>query len=113
MVPAGATHVVKPSINIAAQFAGIDYADVVTGFEFSRRKASPKMNGIIVATENVEGLLAVWEGMVERTVQEEEQRKRQYAFERWRKLLVALTIRRRLDETHGKLTDYEGGTGID
>jgi xeroderma pigmentosum group C-complementing protein len=107
MVPAGGTHLVRPSISLAAQFAGIDYADAVTGFDFVRNRASPRLNGIVVASENVEGLLAVWEGMMERVTDEEERRRLKAVFERWRRFLVGMGIRRRLDETHGKLDDLE------
>lgn len=108
MVPAGGTHIIRPSIAIAAQFAGIDYADAVTGFDFVRNKATPRFNGVVVAKENVEGLLAVWEGMMERVKGEEERRRVQGILERWRRFFVKLGIRRRLDEVHGKLEDGEG-----
>jgi len=103
MVPVGAVHVIKPSIAIAAQFAGIDYVDAVTGFEFVRNKASPKINGIIIAKENEEGLLSVWEGMMERVQQEEERLRVKVVLERWRKFIIGMGIRRRLDERHGKI----------
>ena len=107
MVPAGGAHIIRPSIAIAAQFSGIDYADAVTGFDFVRNKAAPRLNGIVVAEENVDGLLAVWEGMMERVEGEEERRRVQGILERWRRFFVKLGIRRRLDETHGKVEDTE------
>jgi xeroderma pigmentosum group C-complementing protein len=103
MVPAGGAHIVRPSISLAAQFAGIDYADAVTGFDFVKNKASARLNGIVVARENVEGLLAVWEGMMERVKGEEERIRVRGVLERWRRFFVRLGIRRRLDETHGKV----------
>jgi Rad4 beta-hairpin domain 3 len=107
MVPAGGEHVVRPSIAIAAQFAGIDYADAVVGFDFVRNRASTRLNGIVVAKENAEGLLAVWEGMMERVEGEAERRRVTRVLERWRRFFVALGIRRRLEETHGKLEAEE------
>ena len=103
MVPAGAAHIIRPSISLAAKFAGIDYADAVTGFDFVRNKASARVNGIVVAEENIEGLLEVWEGMMERVRGEEERRRVQGVMERWRRFLIGMGIRRRLEETHGKL----------
>jgi xeroderma pigmentosum group C-complementing protein len=105
MIPAGGAHIIRPSIAIAAQFSGIDYADAVTGFDFVRNKASARVNGIIVAKENVEGLLTIWEGMMERVEEEEERRRVVGVLERWRRFIVGLGIRRRLDETHGKLDE--------
>lgn len=105
MVPAGAAHVIRPSISLAAQFAGIDYTDAVTGFDFVRNKASARVNGIVIAQENVEGLLEVWEGMMERVKGEEERRRVQGVMERWRRFLIGMGIRRRLEETHGKVEE--------
>jgi len=105
MVPAGAAHIIRPSISLAAQFAGIDYADAVTGFDFVRNKASARVNGIVVAQDTVEGLLEVWEGMMERVKGEEERRRVQGVMERWRRFLIGMGIRRRLEETHGKVED--------
>ena len=105
MVPAGAAHIIRPSISLAAQFADIDYADAVTGFDFVRNKASARVNGIVVAQESVEGLLEVWEGMMERVKGEEERRRVQGVMERWRRFLIGMGIRRRLEETHGKVED--------
>jgi xeroderma pigmentosum group C-complementing protein len=107
MIPEGGAHIIRSSISIAAQFAGIDYADAVTGFDFVRNKASARVNGIIVAKENVEGLLTVWEGMMERVEEEEERRRVVGVLERWRRFIVGLGIRRRLDETHGKLDEED------
>lgn len=108
MVPAGGVHIIRPSIAIAAQFSGIQYADAVTGFDFVRNKASPRLNGIVVAKENVDGLLAVWEGMMERVKGEEDRRNVQRILERWRRFFIKLGIRRRLDETHGKVENRTG-----
>ena len=107
MIPPGGAHIVRPSISIAAQFAGIDYADAVTGFDFVRNRGTARVNGIVVAEENVEGLLAVWEGMMERVKEEEERRRVIGVLERWRRFIIGLGIRRRLDETHGKVDDTE------
>lgn len=111
MIPAGAQHIMRPSISIAAQFAGIDYAEAVTGFDFVKNKASARVNGIIVAEENVEGLLVVWEGMMERVKGEEERRRMLGVLERWRRFIVRLGIKRRLEERHGKVDDQEGMVG--
>jgi hypothetical protein len=107
MVPAGGAHIVRPSISLAAQFAGIDYADAVTGFDFVKNKASARVNGIVVASEHVEGLLTIWEGMMERVTDEEERRRVIGVLERWRRFFVRLGIRRRLDETHGKIDESD------
>jgi hypothetical protein len=118
MVPCGATHIIHPSIDIAAQFAGIDYADAVTGFDFVKQRASARVNGIIVAEENIEGLLTVWEGMMERVVDEEGKRRAARVLERWRRFMVGLEIKNRLDERHGRVDDEvvvdddDGGGGF-
>lgn len=107
MVPPGAAHVTRPSIALAAQFAGIDYADAVVGFDFARKKATARTDGIVVAEECVEGLLEVWEGMMERVLEEEERRRVARVVERWRRFMVGLGIKRRLEERHGKVDGEE------
>lgn len=107
MVPEGGVHLTQPSIAIAAQFAGVDYSDAVIGFDFVRNRATPRLNGVVVAKENVEGLLEVWEGMMERVRGEEERLRRQSVLERWRRFILALEIKARLDETHGKLGERD------
>jgi Rad4 beta-hairpin domain 3 len=118
MVPVGGVHVIRPSIAHAAHFAGIDYADAVTGFDFVRNKANARINGIVVAQENVEGLLSIWEGMMERVRNEEERLRVRAVLERWKKFFVGMEISRRLDEVHGKVNqgdesdvDVEGDIG--
>jgi len=113
MIPHGAVHIIRPSIALAAQFAGVDYADAVTGFDFVKRRASARVNGIIVAEENVEGLLVVWEGMMERVVHEEERRRAEKVLERWRRFMVGLEIRKRLEERHGRVEEMVGEDPIE
>jgi Rad4 beta-hairpin domain 3 len=105
MIPPGAAHVTRPSIALAAQFAGIEYVDAVVGFDFARQKATARIDGIVVPEECVEGLLVVWEGMMERVLGEEERRRVGRVVERWRKFAVGLEIRRRLEERHGKVDE--------
>jgi len=105
MIPYGAVHIIRPSIALAAQFAGVDYADAVTGFDFVKQRASARVDGIVVAEENVDGLLVVWEGMMERVVDEEERRKGMRVLERWRRFMVGLEIRKKLEERHGKVEE--------
>ena len=107
MVPAGGVHIVRPNIALAAKFAGIDYADAVTGFDFVKNRANPRLNGIVVAQENTDGLLEIWEGMMERVEREEERIRVKTVLDRWRRFFIGLGIRRRLDDTHGKVDDPE------
>jgi xeroderma pigmentosum group C-complementing protein len=103
MVPAGGTHIIRPSIALAAQFAGIDYADAVTGFDYVKNKASVRLNGIIVAKENEDGLLTIWEGMMDRVKDEEERRRVRTVLDRWRRFFVKMGVRRDLNERHGQI----------
>lgn len=105
MVPSGGVHIIRPSIALAADFAGIDYAEAVTGFDFARNKASARVNGIVVAKENVDGLLEVWEGMMERVKEEEERLRRKGVLERWQRFFIKLGIKQRLDDRHGKVDE--------
>jgi hypothetical protein len=103
MVPAGGVHIIRPSIALAAQFAGVAYADAVTGFDYAKKKTTVRFNGIIVPEENVEGLLEVWEGMMDTVRGEEERRRVTSVLARWRRFFVGMGVRRGLDERHGRV----------
>jgi xeroderma pigmentosum group C-complementing protein len=87
----------------------VDYADAVTGFDFSGRRASARINGVVVSSEAVEGLVCVWEGMMERVEGEGERRRVAGVVERWRRFLVRMGIRARLEEMHGKVEEMSSG----
>ncbi|KAK9468923.1 hypothetical protein V1512DRAFT_258233 [Lipomyces arxii] len=96
MVPKGAIHLPLRGIANAVKVLGIDYADAVSGFDFAARKATPRIEGVVVAEEYAESVMAVYNAQQEQMMFEEDQRRQEEAMKRWRKYLIALRIRERI-----------------
>ncbi|KAK9377943.1 uncharacterized protein V1513DRAFT_435670 [Lipomyces chichibuensis] len=96
MVPKGAVHLRFRGIANAAKLCGIDYVDAVGGFDFQHRKATARLDGIVVAEEYVEAVLAVYNAQQEQLQFDEDARRQEEALKRWRKYLIALRVRERV-----------------
>ena len=79
--------------------------DEQTGFEFKKQRAIPVVEGIVVAAENEEIVLDAWREEEEIRVKKDAARKQNEVLARWKKFLVGLRIRQRIDQVYG------GGTG--
>lgn len=108
MLPKGARHLAYPHIDVAAKLIGVDYADAVSGFDFhGRLMARPRINGIVVAEEYVEAIMEVYTYILDEQREEDEKLARQKALYRWRRYLIALRIKDRLNKQHGVVIDDE------
>jgi hypothetical protein len=106
MIPAGGVHIQHPETSRAARILGIDYADAVTGFAFRGRHGTAIITGAVVATscrDAVEEVISVFE--IERN-EEEENRRSLEALRMWKRFLVGLRIRDRIQgyEIEGERT---------
>ncbi|KAK7207957.1 hypothetical protein BZA70DRAFT_30961 [Myxozyma melibiosi] len=101
MVPKGAVHLRQRGIANAVKVLEIDYADAVGGFDFQNRKATPRLDGIVVAEEYEEAVMAVYRAQQEQLEFEADQKKLNLALERWRRYLKALRIKERLAHNPG------------
>ncbi|KAK9370007.1 hypothetical protein V1509DRAFT_575808 [Lipomyces kononenkoae] len=108
MVPKGAVHLRYRGIGNAAKLCGIDYVDAVGGFDFLHRKATPRLDGIVVAEGYVEAVMAVYNAQQEQLQFEEDARRQEEALKRWRKYLIALRVRERVAQNPAfrQLEDY-------
>ncbi|TPX38401.1 hypothetical protein SeMB42_g06763 [Synchytrium endobioticum] len=61
MVPPGAALVKSPGAAKAARTLGIDFARAVTGFDFKAGRSFPRLDGIVVAAEHVDIVIAAAE----------------------------------------------------
>ncbi|KIY63806.1 DNA repair protein Rad4, partial [Cylindrobasidium torrendii FP15055 ss-10] len=62
MLPEGAVHVPYKGTAKIARRLGIEFAEAVTGFEFKKRRATPIVEGVVIAKENEQWLLdTFWE----------------------------------------------------
>ncbi|KAK9478866.1 hypothetical protein V1514DRAFT_47608 [Lipomyces japonicus] len=96
MVPLGAVHIRLRGAANAAKLLGIDYADAVCGFDFASRRATPRVEGIVVAEEYNNAVMAVFKAQMEQQQFEEDERKKAEALIRWRRYLTVLRVRERV-----------------
>jgi xeroderma pigmentosum group C-complementing protein len=91
----------------AARLLGIDYADALTGFEFRGRHGTAVLKGIVVASEYREAVEAIIEGFQDERAQAEEGRRSLAAVRMWKRFLVSLRIKERVDtyEVEGEETN--------
>jgi xeroderma pigmentosum group C-complementing protein len=91
----------------AARILGIDYSDALTGFEFRGRHGTAVLKGIVVAAEYREAVEAVIEGFRDEQARVEEQMRSYTALRMWKRLLVGLRIKERVDgyEVEGEEPD--------
>ncbi|BFZ59766.1 hypothetical protein YB2330_000784 [Saitoella coloradoensis] len=102
MIPAGARHLPRKGIDRIAKLLGIDYADAVIGFEFRNRIVTPVVKGIVVAEEYVGAVLVGWSCLVQEQEEKKEKEKERRALKRWRRFVVGLRIRERLQMDGGE-----------
>ena len=127
MVPKGGIHIMNSETARAAQILGIDYADAVTGFEFKGRHGIAVIKGAVVAAEYGEAVEAVISGLEDQRAVAEELRRSHEAIRVWKRFMVGLRIRERiegydvegerdvlkedLDRVDEEMEDDEGGGG--
>ncbi|KAJ3862027.1 hypothetical protein EV359DRAFT_46026 [Lentinula novae-zelandiae] len=106
MLPRGAVHMPFKGVAKIARKLQIDFAEAVTGFEFRKRKATPVLEGIVVAIENEEVVLEAFL-TAEREASEKAQiKQRERVLKQWTRLVHGLRIRQRLREQYA---DRSGG----
>lgn len=108
MLPKGAVHMPYEGISVAARLVEVDYADAVVGFEYANRKMNAKKKGIVVAKEHAHAVMTAYNQLLEEQKEEDRQVMLAKALLRWRKFLVALRIKDRLDRRHGKIDKAQG-----
>ncbi|KAH8809282.1 hypothetical protein F5884DRAFT_734284 [Xylogone sp. PMI_703] len=111
MIPKGGVHIPYPDAARAARLLGIDYADALTGFEFKGRHGTAMLKGVIVAEEYREAVEAVIRGFQYEKEQAKEEARALAVFRIWKRFLVGLRIKERVDqyEVEGEDTkDHEG-----
>lgn len=118
MIPEGGVLLRYPHIAVAARMAGIDYANAVTGFDFGgsgssgrkkqgRGTATARIDGIVIAKEYEEAVRAIYEHLAEEQEQEDREIAIMDALMGWRRCIIALRIKARLEKQHGKVEDLD------
>ncbi|KAI1741783.1 Rad4-domain-containing protein [Xylaria scruposa] len=118
MVPEGGVYVADDFGAQAAFILGIDYAPALTGFQFSGRKGTAVLRGVVVAAEHEEAVMAVIDGIKDQEVEIERERKSRQVLKMWRSFLMNLRIRQRIwagvdseDEAEEDTNNIEAAAG--
>ncbi|KIW18738.1 hypothetical protein PV08_03027 [Exophiala spinifera] len=105
MVPKGAVHVpLRGTVRICKKLE-IDFAEAVTGFEFGNKMAVPVITGVVVAKENEKAVIEAWTEFNEKQRQKEETKMEKLVLDLWRKFVMGLRIRERIQDTYGDVVD--------
>jgi xeroderma pigmentosum group C-complementing protein len=92
MIPAGTVHVKSRHARQAARVLGVDYVDAVTGFNFKGRHGTAVVNGVVVAAEYKDAMVATLESMEFTQQREVAEAQTARALALWRKFLLGLRI---------------------
>lgn len=101
MVPKGAVHVpLRGTVRICKKLE-IDFAEAVTGFEFGNKRAVPVVMGVVVAKENEHALIDAWQVWEAEQRKKEEGKQEKAVLSLWRKMVMGLRIKERMQEDYG------------
>ncbi|KAL9619697.1 MAG: hypothetical protein Q9160_005717 [Pyrenula sp. 1 TL-2023] len=101
MVPKGAVHIpLRGTVRICKKLE-IDYAEAVTGFEFGNKRAVPVVMGVVVAEENEHALIDAWQVWEAEQRKKEEGKQEKAVLSLWRKMVMGLRIKERMQEDYG------------
>lgn len=105
MVPKGAVHIpLRATVRICKKL-DIDFAEAVTGFEFGNKRAVPVCTGVVVAKENEKAVIEAWTKYNEEQRRKEETKMEKLVLDLWRKFVMGLRIRERVQDTYGDVVD--------
>ncbi|KAK5080568.1 hypothetical protein LTR05_008511 [Lithohypha guttulata] len=101
MVPKGAVHLpLKGCVRLCKKLE-IDFAEAVVGFEFGNKMAVPVIQGVVIAKENEKVVRDAWRTWNEEQRKKEETKMEKLVLETWRKMVIGLRIRDRVQEEYG------------
>ncbi|KAH9812579.1 hypothetical protein DFH28DRAFT_1031461 [Melampsora americana] len=100
MLPQGAKHLPYKGIAKTAKKLQVSYADAVVSFEFHKRRAAPVIQGIIVPELEAEFVLDAYFASEDIAQEKEFTKLQERCLKRWKKIILALRIKRRLQEEY-------------
>ncbi|KAL6630320.1 Rad4-domain-containing protein [Neocallimastix sp. 'constans'] len=101
MLPEGGTHLQIQGLGPLARKLNIDFANAVIGFDFRLGHCVPIIDGIVVATENVDKLLSKFEEFELEKFKKYMEKREKRILSNWRRLVKGLLTRERLNEKYG------------
>ncbi|RPB24529.1 Rad4-domain-containing protein [Terfezia boudieri ATCC MYA-4762] len=113
MVPKGGIHVPHKDAVRAAKIIGIDFAEAVTAFEHKGRQASAVIKGVVIAEQYQAALYAVLGAIISEKKEEDAEKKSLENMRLWKRFLLGLRIRERIENEYGDVKEGEslGGWG--
>ncbi|KAJ3855560.1 hypothetical protein EV368DRAFT_79526 [Lentinula lateritia] len=106
MLPRGAVHIPFKGVAKIARKLQIDFAEAVTGFEFRKRKATPVLEGIVVAIDNEKVVLEAFLTAEREALEKAQLKQKERVLKQWTRFVHGLRIRQRLQEQYA---DRPGG----
>ncbi|OAQ90054.1 Rad4 family protein [Purpureocillium lilacinum] len=105
MCPKGAVHVpFRGAIRVCKRLQ-IDYAEAVVDFEFGHRMAVPVIQGVVIAEEYHDQVMAELEKDEAERRRKEDEKRRTASLKQWRKFIMGLRIVQRIRQEYGDIDD--------
>ncbi|PNY25280.1 DNA repair protein rhp42 [Tolypocladium capitatum] len=105
MCPRGAVHVPFRGAGRVCKRLQIDYAEAVVDFEFGHRMAVPVIQGVVMAEEHHDQVMAELEKDEAERRRKEDEKRRKATLGRWRKFIMGLRIVERIRRDYGEIDD--------
>ncbi|WPH01063.1 Hypothetical protein R9X50_00389800 [Acrodontium crateriforme] len=96
MVPKGGEYIRGQLASQAARTLRIDFAEAIVGFDFKNRRGTPRIDGIVVATEHADAVRAAIEGIIEDKTEDESAARSLIALKAWKKFLTVMQVAERI-----------------
>jgi Rad4 beta-hairpin domain 1/Rad4 beta-hairpin domain 3 len=101
----GLVHVEERGVALTAKTLGIAYAPCLLGFEGRHGNRTPTIRGIVVHAHNEALLRDAHAAVMLQQEQDEEEDRRSAALQRWRRLMLGLLNKARIDREYGQSKD--------
>lgn len=101
LINPGLTHMQQPRLSVVAKRLGVPYAPCMCGYEGHGGNQTPTIRGIVVHDHNVELLSEAYMEYQSQLVENEVEAKRQEILKKWRRLVVGILTKDRLDKAYG------------
>lgn len=109
MLPEGAAHVPYRGAVRVCKRLEIDFAEAVVDFEFGHRMAVPVIQGVVIAEEHFDRVMEELAKDEAEKKRKEDEKRRKVVFAMWRRLLMGMRIRERIQREYG---DVEESTNV-
>lgn len=107
-LPKGTVHINLPYAKMAARKIGVEFAPAMTGFDLRGGRPIPKIEGVVVATENADLIRDAARSTAQAARERQQKRAREEAREREEKAMREARARDKVKKRYGGLFDDVG-----